>query len=87
MMIGVSGVIFGIFGAATLAVLIYLMVRSGDASAEKPKTVRRELEADGVRDLVAEERIDEAVDLYRKFAGVDEYTARDAVERIKQEIT
>jgi len=84
MMGNLSGVIAGIFGAAALAVLIYLMVRSGEVSAEKPKTFTPKLDATGVRHLLEEGREDEAVDLYRKFAGVDEYTARDAVEQIKK---
>lgn len=43
-------------------------------------------EAPGIRDLLEDGREDEAVDVYRKFAGVDEYTARDAVARIKSEM-
>lgn len=78
-----SSMITGILGAAALAVLIYLMVRGGD-EIEKPKTVTPKLDASGVRDLLEEGRDDEAVDLYRRFAGVDEYTARAAVERIKR---
>jgi len=78
-----SGLIVGIFGAAALAVLIYLMVRGGN-QAEKPKTVIPRLDATGLRDLLDEGREDEAVETYRKFAGVDEYTARATVERLKQ---
>jgi hypothetical protein len=40
----------------------------------------------GIRDLVEEGRLDEAVEVYRKFAGVDEYTARDAVEQIRRDM-
>ncbi len=42
--------------------------------------------AAGVRDLLEEGRRDEAVDLYAKFAGVDQYTATDAVEQIEREM-
>lgn len=42
--------------------------------------------APGIRDLLEEGRDDEAVDTYQKFAGVDEYTARVMVERIKREM-
>lgn len=40
----------------------------------------------GLRDLVEAGQIDEAVDTYRKFAGVDEYTARAAVQELEQQI-
>jgi ribosomal protein L7/L12 len=39
-----------------------------------------------VRDLLKEGRIDEAIEVYRKFAGVDEYTAKDAVWKIEQDM-
>jgi ribosomal protein L7/L12 len=42
--------------------------------------------AAGVRDLLEEGRKDEAVELYAQFAGVDSYTARDAVEQIEREM-
>jgi hypothetical protein len=43
-------------------------------------------DAPGIRDLLDEGREDEAVEVYQKFAGVDEYTARDMVEKIKREM-
>ena len=48
----------------------------------------RELELDdaGVRELVRAGRMEEAVDLYRRFAGVDVYTAKDAVADIEREL-
>jgi ribosomal protein L7/L12 len=42
--------------------------------------------AAGVRDLLSEGRKDEAVELYARFAGVDQYTALDAVEQIEREM-
>lgn len=61
--------------------------RNPDLAREKKKAPRPELDnAAGVRDLLDEGRDDKAVETYRKFAGVDEYTARAAVERIKQEM-
>lgn len=39
----------------------------------------------GVRDLVEAGDIDGAVQAYAQFMGVDEYTARDAVEKIRAE--
>src|SRR5205085_1466425 len=52
----------------------------------KKKAPRLELDAPGIRDLLEEGREDEAIEVYQKFAGVDEYSARDAVARIKQEM-
>jgi hypothetical protein len=54
---------------------------------EKKKAPRPDLDdASGIRDLLEEGRDDEAVDIYQKFAGVDEYTARAMVEKIKREM-
>ena len=60
--------------------------RHPDEWSEKKKAPRLELDAPGIRDLLEEGREDEAIEVYQKFAGVDEYSARDAVERIKQEM-
>lgn len=58
-----------------------------DALVEKKKAPLPDLDdAPGIRDLLEEGRDDEAVETYRKFAGVDEYTARARVERIRQEL-
>lgn len=57
------------------------------ALLEKKKAPPPDLEdAPGIRDLLDEGRDDEAIETYRKFAGVDEYTARAEVERLKREI-
>jgi hypothetical protein len=54
---------------------------------DKKKARRVDLEdAPGIRDLLEEGREDEAVEVYQKFAGVDAYTARDMVEKIKREM-
>jgi ribosomal protein L7/L12 len=42
-------------------------------------------DAAGVRDLIAEGRIDEAVKVYAAFMGVDEFTARNAIEKMQRE--
>lgn len=54
---------------------------------EKAKSGSRlvDTEGAGVRDLIDEGRIEEAVRVYADFMGVDEYTARDAVERMRKE--
>jgi ribosomal L7/L12-like protein len=61
--------------------------RHPDERGEKKKAPRLELDAPGIRDLLEAGREDEAVEVYQKFAGVDEYSARDAVERIKKEMS
>lgn len=72
-------------GLAEAKYVIDHIVAHPDEMGEKKKAPRPELDdAPGVRDLLDEGRDDEAIDLYRRFAGVDEYTARAAVERIKR---
>jgi ribosomal protein L7/L12 len=64
---------------------IEYVMANPDASGEKHKKVVYEAPDAGIRDLIKAGRIDEAVEVYRKFAGVDEYTARDAVAEIEHE--
>jgi len=66
--------------------LIEAYQRNPDRVVEKKKRPVNDLSADGVRDLIEEGKLDEAVDLYRRFAGVDQYTAQDAVEKLRQEM-
>ena len=40
----------------------------------------------GVRDLIAEGKLDEAAAVYAQFMGVDAYTARAAIEDMAQEL-
>lgn len=40
----------------------------------------------GVRDLILEGRIEDAVDVYAAFMGVDEFTARDAIQGMERDI-
>lgn len=65
---------------------VEFIANNPDIWAEKKKAPRLELDAPGIRDLLEEGRDDEAIEVYQKFAGVDEYSARDAVERIKREM-
>lgn len=55
-------------------------------SHAKKKKAAYDTQDAGVRDLIQEGRLDEAVEVYRKFAGVDAYTARDAVAEIEGEL-
>jgi hypothetical protein len=56
-----------------------------DILSEKKKAPELRLSDSGIRDLIVKGRTEEAVEIYQKFAGVDEYTARDAVEQIKRD--
>jgi len=40
---------------------------------------------DGIRDLIAAGEVERAVEVYRQFAGVDEYTARQAIEALQSD--
>lgn len=55
---------------------------------QKGKLVHSKLEMSdaGIRDLIAEGKIDEAVDVYRQFAGIDKFSAREAVEQLQREM-
>jgi competence protein ComGC len=52
------------------------------------KDIAREVDTQGagIRDLVAEGRIEEAVKVYAAYMGVDAFSARDAVEQIEREL-
>lgn len=56
-----------------------------EKSTKKKKATADSQDA-GIRDLIFEGRMDEAVEVYQKFAGVDAYTARDAVDEIAREL-
>lgn len=40
----------------------------------------------GIRDLIAEGKMDEAVRVYQKFAGIDQFSAQEVVEQIQREM-
>jgi ribosomal protein L7/L12 len=62
----------------------YASANPGGAASKK-KTAYDTPDA-GIRDLVRDGEIDRAVEVYRVFAGVDEYTARDAIRQIEREL-
>lgn len=71
----------------SLILAMSVFIRAYFATRYKQKNKSGEMPSDaGVRDLVAENRIDEAVNLYQKFTGVDKFTAQKAVEDIDREI-
>lgn len=57
-----------------------------DEWGEKKKKSAYDSQDAGVRDLIQDGRIDEAVEVYQRFAGVDEYTSRDAVTELERQI-
>ncbi len=63
----------------------YTLLHPGESGTKKKKAAYDAQDA-GIRDLIQEGRLDEAVEIYQKFAGVDEYTARDAVDEIARDL-
>lgn len=64
----------------------YALLHPDEHGAKKKKATYNEQDA-GIRDLILEGRLDEAVEIYQKFAGVDSYTARDAVDTIARDLS
>lgn len=62
----------------------YAVTHPDEAAAKKLRGAEDSFSDAGLRDLIAEGRLDEAAELYRQFAGVDEYTAREAIEGIQR---
>lgn len=60
--------------------------RHPDEWGEKKKRSTYDSQDAGVRDLIQDGRLDEAVEVYQRFAGVDEYTARDAVAELERQL-
>lgn len=54
---------------------------------EKKKKPLMDAQDAGLRDLIAGGEIEQAAEVYRQFAGVDEYTARAAVEQLHDDLT
>ncbi len=57
-----------------------------EARGDKKKKATYDSQDAGIRDLVKDGRIDEAVEVYQKFAGVDLYTAKDAIAEIEHDL-
>lgn len=55
-------------------------------SEDKPKHSPNVDLAAGIRDMLEAGQVDEAVEIYQKFTGVDQYSARDAVDEIQREL-
>lgn len=65
--------------------LDYAMLHPEESGGKKKKAAYDAQDA-GIRDLIQAGRLEEAVDIYQKFAGVDAYTARDAVDEIARDL-
>ncbi len=65
-------------------VIDYVMA-GGDIGKKRRSAPDLDMAA-GVRDLLNEGRKDQAIDLYARFAGVETYSARDAVEQIERDM-
>ena len=81
---------FGILALLVLLVvfgIVWMVWRNQNAQPRKKRAKIGELPADaGIRDLIAEGKMREAVDLYRRFTGTDEFSAREAVEAMRREM-
>lgn len=57
-------------------------------AGKKSRSSRQVIDTDGagVRDLIADGRIEEAIDIYATFMGIDEYSARDAINEMQREM-
>lgn len=56
------------------------------AASSKGRPARRELPPDaGIRSLLLEGRMDEAVQIYQQFTGVDQFTAQAEVAQLQRE--
>lgn len=62
-------------------------IANPDLLLEKKKKRLMDTHDAGLRDLIAAGEIDQATEVYRQFAGVDEYTARAAVEKLLDDMT
>ncbi|MAU09475.1 MAG: hypothetical protein CL607_06615 [Anaerolineaceae bacterium] len=78
-------------GLAEAKRAIEAVIADPDAAKNKRKRALHRLSDDaqgaGVRDLIAEGKLDEAAEVYAQFMGVDTYTARAAIADMAEEIT
>ena len=79
-------VLFGLVIIGMITMFI-ILIRSQQSQQGKAKSKEGALPSDdGLRNLLLEGRKDDAVDLYRQFTDVDEFTARQAVDEIEREL-
>jgi hypothetical protein len=70
----------------TLRTVASVYAVDDDDGDEKPKHAPSLELAAGIRDMLDEGRKAEAIEIYQKFTGVDQYTAQAAVEQIEREM-
>lgn len=65
---------------------IEYVIANPDAPESKARSASSSLSDAGLRDLIAEGDIVQAIEVYQQFAGVDYYTAKAAVEDLEREM-
>jgi ribosomal protein L7/L12 len=79
-------ILLGLLIVGVIAMLVTI-IRSQKSQQGKVKSKEAALPSDaGVREIILEGRKNDAIDLYRQFTGVDEFTARQAVDEIEREL-
>lgn len=73
-----------LMAAAIIAVLMMIIINQN--AAAKQKNTQSSLSDAGVRDLLAQGRDDEALQVYQRFTGVDLFTAKEAIADLKQQV-
>lgn len=68
-------------------IIDYLMAHPEAGKGKRRVSAEITFSDAGIRDLLREGKTEEAVEAYKTFAGVDVFTAREAVEQIAQSLT
>lgn len=79
--------LIGLF-IAFVFLLAWLIRRSGaGGQTTKMRDASQSIHDDaGLRDLIAEGRLDDALSVYRAFTGVDQFTAEEAIKDLQREM-
>lgn len=64
--------------------IIEYIIANPDAPMKNKRALPDVETGAGLRDLITAGRMDEAVQVYAQFMGVDQFTAQDSVERLQQ---
>jgi hypothetical protein len=68
-------------------VFSFAMLMRSWLAPNKRKGKDRAMPSDaGLRELIQEHKLEEAIELYRRFTGIDEFTARKKVEDLAREM-
>ncbi len=82
-----------LLGILLILFVLYMgrMAFRHDKASSSTKTKKRSpqpsdtVSMNGIERLIEEGRIDEAVEIYRTVTGIDEYAARDAIARLREQ--